>query len=50
MFSWCLHLLLTVPTEAAPELRTSTATIVGLGANAFTALDALDPRILPALM
>ncbi|KAL6761566.1 hypothetical protein V8C86DRAFT_2531749 [Haematococcus lacustris] len=36
--------------EAAPQLRTATGTIVGLGSNAFTALDALDPRILPALL
>ncbi|GFH12919.1 uncharacterized protein HaLaN_08700, partial [Haematococcus lacustris] len=36
--------------EAAPQLRTATGTIVGLGSNAFTALNALDPQILPALL
>ncbi len=27
-----------------------TSTLIGLGHNAFTALDALDPRIMPALL
>ncbi|KAL6758981.1 hypothetical protein V8C86DRAFT_2585754 [Haematococcus lacustris] len=36
--------------EAAPELRTATSTVIGLGSNAFTALEACDPRILPALL
>jgi 2-polyprenyl-6-methoxyphenol hydroxylase-like FAD-dependent oxidoreductase len=51
VFPMCMDFVFTlIFAEGAPELRTSTSTLIGLGANAFTALEALDPRLLPALM
>jgi len=35
--------------EAAPQLRTATSTLIDLGGNAFSALEALHPGIVPAL-
>jgi 2-polyprenyl-6-methoxyphenol hydroxylase-like FAD-dependent oxidoreductase len=31
--------------EAAPSLRTSTGTLIGLGGNSFSALEWIDPAI-----
>eukprot|EP00775_Hariotina_reticulata_P012352 gene12352-12486_t len=35
--------------EAASELRTATGTLIGLGSNGFSALDGINPTIVPKL-
>ncbi len=35
--------------EAAPQLRTATSTLIGLGGNSFNALSALHPDIVPKI-
>lgn len=42
-FSWAIC-------EAAPELRTATGTLMGIGPNGLVGLEAISPRIPPLLM